>query len=221
MAENEIIKYEGLHLQAVSNSLEITNKLLTQNDRQKIIDLFTNHPDFFRQIISQNYKLSNSLIKKYENHWDWSCIVYNRYLDINEDFIEKYKHKLNWESIVWKERIHWTEKLIEKYKNENNFLKGLSKSEKIPWSDALIMRYSEQWDWYYLASNETINWTESFIESQSYRNGIWKGISCNKKFICSEDFICKNSEKLEWENFSSNPNINWTKSNSSKKKLHF
>ena len=46
---------------------------------------------------------------------------------------------------------------------------GLSSNPNLPWSRALIERYSERWNWKYLGYNDGLPWTVSLIEDYEDR----------------------------------------------------
>ncbi|HMH32148.1 MAG TPA: hypothetical protein VK543_03910 [Puia sp.] len=208
MEENNLIKYEGGLVKHVGNAITITNKLLSLNERKIIVDLFVSHPGFFKTRISKIYPLNIFLIEKYKDLWDWGGIGSNKNINLNGDFIDKYKNKWNWESLGIGKNIRLSQGLIEKYKTFKDIFKGLSKNENITWSEKFISNYSDQWNWNDLGGNESIDWTEEFVEINFKRTELWKGLSRNKKFFCSIDFIKKYHESWNWESLTANSDIN-------------
>ena len=56
--------------------------------------------------------------------------------------------------------------LIEQHANQWDWGKyGLSSNESLPWSEAFIERYKDKWDWHDgLSENKSLPWSEAFIE---------------------------------------------------------
>jgi hypothetical protein len=58
----------------------------------------------------------------------------------------------------------------------------LSSNESLPWSESLIERYKDKWNWRYLSRNESLPWSEALIECHS-NNWNWEKLSDNKSVI--------------------------------------
>lgn len=52
---------------------------------------------------------------------------------------------------------------------ENDVWQKLSYSKELPWSEALIDKYINKWDWIEISDNKSIEWTEDMLEKFSDR----------------------------------------------------
>ncbi len=101
MENNGIIKYQGGLITGVGNLINTTNKLLTYNERKKVIELFLKHPNFFKSLVSKHYALNSELIKKFKSKWDWTELSSNVNAPWTESFIEQNKDVLKWNRVSW------------------------------------------------------------------------------------------------------------------------
>lgn len=96
MENYELIKYNGGLVKTVENKISVTNKLLVSGERQKIIDLFVSHPEFFINLISKNFSLNEELIHFYEKEWNWSALSLNESIKWTGNLVAKYLEEWNW-----------------------------------------------------------------------------------------------------------------------------
>ena len=50
---------------------------------------------------------------------------------------------------------------------------GLTSNESLPWSESLIERYEDKWNWEWLSINESLPWSEALIERYKDRWRHW------------------------------------------------
>lgn len=209
------------------------------------------------RLLSQNPKLlwSEELIDKYINKWNWDnlCnnisfpwsrkLIYKYYKYVEKPFewtIENWDdlgHKgvpgrfLNpaWSGLSYNTNIKWDFEFIEEFENILNFKYVLSKKTDLPWSETLIDKYINKWDWRYLTSNSGIKWSESLIEKykekihfrylyNTYENTNIHTLNFNYGFICLSasnsvkweiNLIEKYIEEWDWCLLSSNKSLPW------------
>jgi len=67
--------------------------------------------------------------------------------------MNKLLEKPDWRRLSFSERVPWTEALIEYYKNNWDWY-WLSINESLPWSIELIEKYKDRWEWGRLIPDE-------------------------------------------------------------------
>jgi len=70
--------------------------------------------------------------------------------------------RIDFNCLSLNDNILWTEKLIDKYKDKWNW-KHLSLNESIIWTEKLIDKYENKWNWNYLSVNKSLPWSIDFI----------------------------------------------------------
>ncbi len=208
---------------------------------------------------------NENLIEKYENSWEWSALSNIEELPWNEDLIEKYKEKWHWgnlsvntkvnitleliskyedkwdwnylcmsKSLIWSEVLEyysykfdmekitsfgfffyasptfpWSEDIILKYLNRWNW-ESISSCMFLPWSENLIDRFIDKWDWESLCSNNSVPWNEKLFDK--YKEKLkWDGLSGNHYLPWNEKFIDANIEKINWFKLVDNKGLPWSK----------
>lgn len=150
---------------------------------------------------------------------DWA--EFNKYqmffTDI--DIIRRFKDNLNWVKLVEEPTLPWSIEFVgefEKYlfinsKSEGNKLRSVfSHIEVVPWSEELLDKYIDCWDWDALSRNQGINFNERMILKYSDRWN-WKALSANPSIFMTEKLLIAFLLKgANWEALGSNPNIQWT-----------
>ena len=242
MEENKIIKYEGgVVVRHVSKAISTTNKILSLNERLKIIEFFYSHPNYFIDLISSYYPLDENTIDKYKGILKWKKISSNESIQWSDSLLEKYIKYLNWDKVSSNKAILWDNELIRKYSNylnwnallfnkninlteefiESNLHKfswvSLSSSKLIPWSENLIEKHKDSWLWALLCQNAGIPWSENIIEKYSDRL-IWGFTQEELMEAYHEKKVIKNTPPFYVSRFGSsgtadiNRHIPWTES---------
>ena len=119
-------------------SLAITNKLVAENNKQMVVEIFRKNPKLFLDLISENYPL-----------------------DLN--FLLEFKDILNWQLLSTNENLPWSAEFIENFKDKWDW-KKLSRNKSLPWSIEFIEYYKDKWDWKSLYENEKLPWTLELID---------------------------------------------------------
>jgi hypothetical protein len=235
--ENTIVKYDFWQLNKIGNSIAITNKLLRENERSKIIDLFCANSIFFVQSISWFYPLNDLIIDKYNDRLDFQCISANISIPWSEELIEKYKDKWNWDIGMSSNRsLPWSETFLEKYNNKWDWLgletnKGLidqkwfiekykekfilgEKSNNIKrnkLSENEIDNFIKYWDWdkSILSTNNLLPWSRKLILKYEDKWD-WNSLSDNQNIPWSIELIEEFRERWDWKNLSLNKSLPWS-----------
>ena len=116
---------------------------------------------------------TESLISHYANSWDWSKLSSNANLPWSGEFVARYAEFWHWERLGGNEALPWHDGLLKKYADRwpwgqialrgdepvNRvgrgqftyghwpYSYGLHGNKALPWSEALIVRYADQWYW--------------------------------------------------------------------------
>lgn len=147
--------------------------------------------------------------------WDEFSNYHMFFTDIK--IIRKFKDNLNWEKLVYEPQLPWSMEFIsefEKYlfidsKYQGYKLKSVfSHIDHAPWSEELIDKYIDYWDWYHLSRSQGIKWSEEIIIKYADKWD-WKELSANSSIIMTEKLLTLNYG-WDWEKLGSNPNIKWT-----------
>lgn len=80
---------------------------------------------------------------------------------------------------------------------------GLSRNPGLPWSEELIARYVDRWDWNAMSQNEGIPWTMDLIDRYEDRWS-WSKLSRNEGLPWSEELIDRYAERWDFEAMSMN-----------------
>ena len=151
----------------------------------RVFQFLLRHKDFCIKLISQYYPLSYNELEKYRDKLNWVHVGYNEVIDWNYSLYDLYKDKVDMEILGHNNRFPFTEAIIEKHFDELFYSKDENGKEKtffsenkgLPWSEKLIDKYIEDWDWSYLSSNESIPFTYELLEKYRER---WDRISLRK-----------------------------------------
>jgi hypothetical protein len=104
--------------------------------------------------------------------------------------------------------MQWTEVMLIRYKEQWDWAL-LSKNPSLPWSEKLIEKYEEEWDWDLLSTNTGFPWTAEFIEKYQDKWD-WEALSDNPSLPWSIDLINRYQEEWNWDNLSWNKGLPWS-----------
>ena len=128
-------------VQKATISHAITNKLIAENNKQLVIEIFRKNPTLFLDLISEYYPLAINFLLEFKDILNWQLLSTNENLPWSAEFIENFKDKWDWQV--------------------------LSANESLPWSNTLIDKYRFYWDWSLINSNSKINFSEALIDKFS------------------------------------------------------
>ena len=223
-------------IQKVNRSISITNKLIAENNRQLVKEIFENNLLFFIQLISKFHPVNNDLLNKYKDYWTWEEVQNNVNIHWTNELIHKYQSNIDYFYMYYvkivnhtteTKRLHytdiyfraehreilnngsisWTNNFIETYYNIWDWSE-LSNNKKINWSTFLIENYIDKWDWDKLSNNYSLCWTEDLITKFS-GNWNWNHLSSNHGIKWNQHLISKYEKSINFNNLSSNINVEW------------
>ena len=114
---------------------------------------------------------------------------------LDMDLIEQHGDQLYWDSLSINKSLPWSEALIERYKDKWDWGEnGLSSNESLPWGDPLIERFADKWDWIILSEQRHMVLSESIIDKYSERCDWYKLVFDTEN---APDYIFSN-ENLYW-----------------------
>ena len=202
--------------------------------KEKLLRIFTKHPDYFIGCISCSYPFSSKQLKKYANYLLWkesdlsffmTGLSANIYLDWSLKLLNDYSSKWDWGSIsifIVGEKL-WTHDFLDIYENQIDW-RCISMNSRIPFTADLIEKHKEKFDWSSLSGNKAILWDRDMIIKYSQRinfsrlshneNTPWAySYKCESVFSRSKfpvqkniDFIENYEDKIDWTCF----NFDWT-----------
>jgi len=148
---------------------------------------------------------SEWLLNKYDRKWDWKTLSFNDALPWSVAFVENNISKWYWDGINRKMSIPWTEGLITKFElylptewSKEHNKRMLSGNSLVEWSENLIERFRDKWDWKRLSENISLPWTVEFIDN--YKDEWhWDALSKNCALPWSEQLLLKYKNKWKWK----------------------
>jgi hypothetical protein len=112
---------------------------------------------------------------------------------------EEFAELLKYESLSYlsfDERIPWTEELIARYENRWDW-GNLSLNRSLPWSEKLIDKYLDRWD--FGTMNEDEHGEKSYTVGSSWNSGLPWSLNLIKKYESRWDWISLTySENIPW-----------------------
>ncbi|NRT10544.1 hypothetical protein [Flavobacterium sp. 14A] len=216
-------------LNKVNSSVDITNKLITENNKKLVAEIFESNPKFFTDLISEYYSLNEQVIDLCTDIWNWNSISNNLNINWTISFITKYQNSLIFEEygmyssyidsgLITNTSLKWDFDLLITFKTKWN-LAYFSAYIDLSWTDDKIdfLENILDWDGHVYGSvinNQHIKWDFKLIEK--YKNKIcWRELSYNERLPWSEQFIDKYAEKWFWgdeyyNNMSHNKGFPWS-----------
>lgn len=77
--ENKLVALSQKNLLSkVNSSIGITNKLIAENNKKLVVEIFVRNPKFFIDLISESYPLNDNILKYGQNlNWYKICRLNN------------------------------------------------------------------------------------------------------------------------------------------------
>lgn len=174
--------------------------------------------------IGQQLEITNKLLAVSERqkvlelfvrHPEFLIELISKYYPLSAKLIEQYKDKLNWGACNY-HLFHGLDHGI-----------GLSSNKVLPWTEELINKYKDHWDWDVLSVNEYLPWTENLIDSYDPHQcdvyysdeqaplWIWDfgyglGLGSNNGVNWTEELVEQFAYNLNWYELIKNNSINLT-----------
>ncbi len=239
--ENKLVVLSQKNLLAkVNSSIGITNKLIAENNKKLVAEIFERNPKFFISLISQFYPLNVEMVA-YEKHLNWNTIsLYNdlTFLLINsnpEDFdgvksfnwkqlssnrkiewsskiIDKFIDKWNWHELLYNKVFPWNIELVEKYEHKLDFqIVESHANSSVPLSINLIEKYKNDWDDIAWCLISSYNSYITWNEVFLFKDYFsWEYLSENESLIWTLELIEQYEDKWNWSSLSANKNLTWS-----------
>lgn len=202
----------------VNASISITNKLLAENNRQLVVEIFERNPKLFIDLISKYYPLQEKTIRDYQDHLNWELLSGNENLNWTQEFIIEFEEKLKWNSlgIKYNKSFLWNERSILTLANKIGW--SIVSSFRIPFNEEFIEKHLDKWDWSDkhfeqhmsgLSCNENLLWSKVFIEKHKELIN-WDALCFNKKIVFDITFISNYKDYINWHYLSIDETIKFT-----------
>ncbi len=108
--------------------------------------------------------------------------------------------------LILNEKYIITEKLIDSVSDIQNIFEYFSKSKGIIWTDELLEKYKEKWNWHSISENNSIFWNEKRIDKFSKLLD-FKKLSDSKNIKFNFSLLNNYENRWDWFKLSSNPTI--------------
>lgn len=189
-------------LNKVNSSIGITNKLITENNKKLVAEIFESNPKFCIDLISAFYPLTSKMLV-YDKILNWNLISQHNDLSTILDKLSPIEfikiESLSWGNISGNKNIIWSLELINSFSTKWNW-SVLSENTSIPWSEQIIDAHLDKWNWYSLSKNKTLPLNRYLLDKYS-KKWDFKSLSWNIGMIWSEEILEKYSERWNWRIF--------------------
>ncbi|MBK8704668.1 MAG: hypothetical protein IPN33_14400 [Saprospiraceae bacterium] len=124
------------------------------------VDRYTNFWDWNLLLLNQKIDITDlKILRRYQDQLDWSQISEHPSLEPKIEILEEFAEKLDWNIIS--RRITLNDEVLEKFEAYLNW-EEISSNEQIKFTEDLIHRYSNQWEWHRLINNICKGKSKSF-----------------------------------------------------------
>ncbi len=153
---------------------------------------------------------NNNLLSEMAKYCDWEALSCNSNIQWTTELIENHKEQWDWKWLSGNNSILWNENLIDNYHKYINW-KSLCGNSDVIWSIELINKYKQLIHWGNLSSQGQFSCDDIYKLIDKFSDKInWEELSSNHSKFWTEDFIEKFKEKLNWENLSINSDLPWS-----------
>lgn len=178
---------------------------------------------------------TEQFIEKFKDYWKWYYLSGNRGINWTLVMMEKYKDMFNIDRYrkgndeLWLDRDDPFDLPTPASQKENRLYSGnpvdfarLSFNEETLWTESIIDRYKDQWNWESLSDNKALPWSDELIDRYVdmwewghpvyYKEGmdIITGLSLNPALNWSSSLINKYKDRWFWYLLSLNEGIPWS-----------
>lgn len=147
-----------------------------------------------------------------DEDWDWENISKNRNFSFDIDFLKilNLKENVDWNEIINSPNLKFDIESLKilTNKNINNFWNIISKSSRLVIDDDLLSRYRLNWNWNLLIEYNKIDINNIELLERYESSLPWDAISSSTSFKASIEVITIFKDKLNWNNVSSNLELN-------------
>jgi len=209
---------------AVIESLTQLGPVVSPRQQQAVAeDFFRRHPEQFIQWLTAYYPLTQADIEEYRDLWHWGNLSSNRSIRMTEQCFEQFVDRWNLRTITESADCHLLEILLRRH--ENRLFDIISPDEgdldpsdlylyeyaasKIPWTECLIERHLDRWNWKLISSLGNYSWSIEFIARHADRLD-WGELSSNEHLPWSIELIERFLELWHWDGLSRNEALPWS-----------
>lgn len=165
------------------------------------------------KIISRNtqIKWDKTILESFENKLCWESLSNNPSVRWDKEAIFRYENRISWNNAIHHPDFDWTKELFMKYIHLYDFtniyripveleesdldciplsqISTICNVENLPWSEALIEKYEDHFQWYLLSSNPGIPFSKDLF--WKYFDNWDHRILLNSNRLVSTSFISK------------------------------
>ena len=188
-------------VQKATISLAITNKLIAENNKQLVIEIFRKNPKLFLDLICRYYPLNFELLKKLDSKYTIIEIKSCDEDDFDFDYVYNTKNKIDYYRDFENKNLKEGDKIlciINKYLSQNkNTLDFITKLNEFDFLEEIErLSFYNRISWYSIGLNENIIWNEEII-TEFDGDFYWDVLSSNKNLQLSIEFIKNFKDKWD------------------------
>jgi len=201
--ENKLVALSQKNLLAkVNSSIGITNKLIAENNKKLVVEIFERNPKFFISLISQFYPLTLEILT-FEKFLNWTYVSRENNIthllnEHNATELDKFK-ELDWKLVSKNENIIWSEEILNVFWFDLDW-EYLSENKSMLINEEILDNYSTLWNWNKICINENFPWSLQIIKKYE-NNWDWETLLRNKKNPLIIDLLEKHFENNDSDKF--------------------
>jgi hypothetical protein len=211
VSANTNINWDSCLLELFSEQLnwEKLSDNLSVKWSEEMLDRFSDKIYWQSFYLNYNYPLSAELIRKYKHKLQVETLLLNEYISIPTDVFEEMigLDLACVEEFSQAVNVNFTEKLIEKYANLWDW-EILSSNPAVPFTDNLIKKFYHKWDFESMGRNRGLYDRLDFMEKYTPVDYEW--LSRKKETGWTNEFIEQYKDKLDWQLLSCNKHLPWS-----------
>lgn len=160
--------------------------------KTKITSLFLKYSDFFRDMISLYYPLTNSQLSNFKDLLNWECISLNENIKWSYEILNNFKNSFDWCKLSGNSSVFKDMSLIDDF---NDFIDWFGK---------------ENWCGDTIVNNSGIYWSMEAIDKYADKINFEKlSESIYDNVQWSEELLDKYKDKWNWHELANNQNVPW------------
>lgn len=178
----------------------------------EFVELFENKINFksLSSLNSKRLKITPTTVEKYIDKWDLSLLIKNINIKIDFSLLEKIKDKIDWNYLIIRRDFFWCNESIEKY---SNYIFGANNEVERKKREGSFIDYQGYCNRInhsgYFESNENVEWTDNLINKYADK-WEWSILLKNPKINISHELLEKIKHFIDWDSFFKYGNTDWT-----------
>ncbi len=203
-------------LQLLDAGLHLGNELLELTDT-RLFDWLIRLPEYTLYSLALHYPFQTAQLETYLNLLDINLLSQNTQIQWTDELWDNWLSQLNLTYFLanpaWTRLSQADQKIIDFIQTlpENQQItafKSLSDNPGYNFSDQVLARYADFWDWQRLSSNTGIQLSQATLEHFKHR-WHWPTISNNSRQTWDESLIESLIAYWHWRNLCANPSVSW------------